>query len=62
VVALGLAIVAFVWGAVREARRGSAVGLGLLVGFLVVGVTESGPTHPAFFLLVAAAVLGGSRR
>jgi O-antigen ligase len=62
ILALGVAIVAFVWGAVRELRRGSAVGLGVLVGFLVVGVTESGPTHPAFYLLVAAAVLGFARR
>ena len=62
IAALVLAILAFVWGAVREARRGSAVALGVLVGFLVVGVTESGPTHPAFYLLVAAAVLGFARR
>ena len=48
----------------REFRAGSAVGVGVVTSFAIVGLTESGPTHPAFFLLFVCAALGlsGSTR
>jgi len=42
----------------REFRAGSAVGVGIVTSFAIVGLTESGPTHPAFFLLFVCAALG----
>jgi len=56
--ALGISAVAFVVAAGREFRAGSAVGVGIVTSFAIVGLTESGPTHPAFFLLFVCAALG----
>ncbi len=58
VLALVISAVAFVVAAGRELRAGSAVGLGIVTSFAIVGFTESGPTHPAFFLLFVCAALG----